>query len=89
MVRRCIINIGSVTAARGDWNQDAYNVTKRAVANPTNAMALGHGRRIRDAVHPGVTTSHEYIRYIRVALADCMSLRERSMTACPCAGRTR
>ncbi|MET0496625.1 MAG: SDR family oxidoreductase [Actinoplanes sp.] len=74
-VRGCIINIGSVGAVRGDWKQAAYNATKGAVANLTNAMALDHGREIRvNAVHPGVTTSHEYIR---VALAEGTPLRER------------
>jgi len=62
-VRGCIVNIGSVGAVRGDWQQAAYNTTKGAVANLTNAMALDHGREIRvNAVHPGVTTSHEYIQ---------------------------
>jgi meso-butanediol dehydrogenase / (S,S)-butanediol dehydrogenase / diacetyl reductase len=74
-VRGCIVNIGSVGAVRADWQQAAYNATKGAVANLTNAMALDHGREIRvNAVHPGVTTSHEYIR---AALAEGTPLRER------------
>ncbi|MFJ8794227.1 SDR family oxidoreductase [Streptomyces sp. NPDC102462] len=45
------------------------------MANLTNAMALDHGREIRvNAVHPGVTTSHEEIR---MALAEGTSLRDR------------
>lgn len=61
--------------ARGDWTQAAYNATKGAVANLTNAMALDHGREIRvNTVHPGVTTSSEEIR---TALAQSTLLRDR------------
>jgi meso-butanediol dehydrogenase/(S,S)-butanediol dehydrogenase/diacetyl reductase len=50
----CIVNIGSVSALRGDWGQAAYNASKGAVANLTNGMALDHGRDVRvNAVHPG------------------------------------
>lgn len=74
-VRGCIVNIGSVGGMRGDWTQAAYNATKGAVANLTNAMALDHGWEIRvNAVHPGVTTSHEEIR---TALAEGTPLRDR------------
>ena len=74
-VRGCIITIGSIGAVRGDWKQAVYNATKGAVTNLTNAMALDHGREIRvNAVHPGVTTSHEYIRTV---LAEGTPLRER------------
>ncbi|MGH3252773.1 MAG: SDR family NAD(P)-dependent oxidoreductase [Trebonia sp.] len=74
-VRGCIINIGSVGALRGDWNQAAYNASKGAVANLTNAMALDHGRAVRvNAVHPGVTFSSQYLRD---ALADGTELRAR------------
>lgn len=73
--RGCIVNIGSVGGVRGDWTQVAYNATKGAVANLTNAMALDHGREIRvNAVHPGVTTSSEEIR---TALAQGTPLRDR------------
>lgn len=71
----CIVNIGSVGGVRGDWAQAAYNASKAAVANLTNAMALDHGREIRvNAVHPGVTSSSEVIR---TALAEGSPLRER------------
>ena len=71
----CIVNIGSVSGVRGDWALAAYNASKGAVTNLTNAMALDHGRDIRvNAVHPGVTTSHEVTR---AALADGTPLRDR------------
>ncbi|MEV8510349.1 SDR family oxidoreductase [Actinoplanes sp. NPDC051475] len=74
-VRGCIVNIGSVGAIRGDWQQAAYNATKGAVTNLTNAMALDHGHEVRvNAVHPGVTLSSDLIR---VALADGTPLRGR------------
>ena len=50
----CIVNIGSVSALRGDWGQAAYNAAQGAVTNLTNGMALDHGREVRvNAVHPG------------------------------------
>jgi meso-butanediol dehydrogenase/(S,S)-butanediol dehydrogenase/diacetyl reductase len=74
-VHGCIINIGSVGALRGDWKHAAYNASKGAVANLTNAMALDHGREVRvNAVHPGVTFSSQFIRD---ALADGTELRAR------------
>ena len=74
-VRGCIVNVGSVAGLRGEWNQAAYNMTKGAVANLTNAMALDHGREIRvNAVHPGVTLSSEFLRD---ALAEAGPLHRR------------
>ena len=74
-VRGCIVNVGSVAGLRGEWNQAAYNMTKGAVANLTNSMALDHGREIRvNAVHPGVTLSR---RFLRDALAEGTSLHRR------------
>ena len=74
-VRGCIVNVGSVAGLRGEWNQAAYNMTKGAVANLTNAMALDHGREIRvNAVHPGVTLSRDFLRD---ALAEAGPLRRR------------
>lgn len=71
----CIVNVGSVGGMGGDWAQAAYNAAKGAVVNLTNAMALDHGGEVRvNAVHPGVTTSHEEIR---TALAEGTPLRDR------------
>ena len=62
-VRGCIVNVGSVAGLRGEWNQAVYNMTKGAVTNLTNSMALDHGRQIRvNAVHPGVTLSKQLLR---------------------------
>lgn len=73
--RGCIVNVGSVAGLRGEWNQAVYNMTKGAVANLTNSMALDHGREIRvNAVHPGVTLSRQFLRD---ALAEGTSLRSR------------
>jgi meso-butanediol dehydrogenase/(S,S)-butanediol dehydrogenase/diacetyl reductase len=50
----CIVNMGSVSALRGDWGQAAYNAAQGAIVNLTNGMALDHGREVRvNAVHPG------------------------------------
>jgi meso-butanediol dehydrogenase/(S,S)-butanediol dehydrogenase/diacetyl reductase len=74
-VRGTIVNIGSIGALRGDWQQAAYNATKGAVTNLTNAMALDHGHEVRvNAVHPGVTRSSDFIR---AALAEGTPLRAR------------
>lgn len=74
-VRGCIVNIGSVGGLRGDWHQAAYNATKGALVNLTNAMALDHGREVRvNAVHPGSTLSSPFIRE---ALAEGTPLRRR------------
>ncbi|MFK0048809.1 SDR family NAD(P)-dependent oxidoreductase [Streptomyces sp. NPDC090741] len=74
-VRGSIVNVGSVAALRGEWNQAAYNMTKGALVNLTNSMALDHGREIRvNAVHPGVTLSRQVLR---AALAEGTPLRER------------
>ncbi|WP_406181145.1 SDR family NAD(P)-dependent oxidoreductase [Streptomyces sp. NBC_01006] len=74
-VRGCIVNVGSVAALRGEWNQAAYNMTKGALVNLTNSMALDHGREIRvNAVHPGVTLSRQVLR---AALAEGTPLHER------------
>jgi meso-butanediol dehydrogenase / (S,S)-butanediol dehydrogenase / diacetyl reductase len=76
-----IVNVGSVSALRGDRDHVAYNAAKGALANLTNAMALDHGRQFRvNAVHPGLTlhteiTAHseaypeifaEFARYVPV-----------------------
>ncbi|MEY9961990.1 meso-butanediol dehydrogenase/(S,S)-butanediol dehydrogenase/diacetyl reductase [Streptacidiphilus sp. MAP12-16] len=75
MVRGCIVNVGSVAGLRGEWNQAAYNMTKGALANLTNSMALDHGREIRvNAVHPGVTLS---LPFLRDALAEGTPLHRR------------
>ncbi|MGW0649208.1 SDR family NAD(P)-dependent oxidoreductase [Streptomyces umbrinus] len=80
-VRGCIVNVGSVGAVRGDWSQAAYNATKGALANLTNAMALDHGHEIRvNAVHPGVTLSSQFIRD---ALAEETALRRRFVDRVP------
>jgi meso-butanediol dehydrogenase/(S,S)-butanediol dehydrogenase/diacetyl reductase len=74
-VRGCIVNIGSIGAIRADWKQAAYNASKGAVMNLTNAMALDHGHEVRvNAVHPNVTFSHDYIK---AALAEGTPLRAR------------
>ncbi|MFE9687374.1 SDR family NAD(P)-dependent oxidoreductase [Streptomyces sp. NPDC006285] len=79
--RGCIVNVGSVGALRGDWCQAAYNTTKGALTNLTNAMALDHGREIRvNAVHPGVTLSSQFIRD---ALAEGTSLHPRFVDRVP------
>jgi meso-butanediol dehydrogenase / (S,S)-butanediol dehydrogenase / diacetyl reductase len=79
--RGCIVNIGSVGGLGGDWFQAAYNATKGAVVNLTNAMALDHGREIRvNAVHPGVTLSSEFIRD---ALAEGTPLHSRFVDRVP------
>jgi meso-butanediol dehydrogenase/(S,S)-butanediol dehydrogenase/diacetyl reductase len=79
--RGCIVNVGSVGALRGDWGQAAYNMTKGALANLTDAMALDHGREIRvNAVHPGVTLSY---RYLRDALAEGSALHKRFVDRVP------
>lgn len=79
--RGCIINVGSVGALRGDWYQAAYNATKGALANLTNAMALDHGREIRvNAVHPGVNLSSQFIRD---ALAEGTPLHQRFVERVP------
>jgi meso-butanediol dehydrogenase/(S,S)-butanediol dehydrogenase/diacetyl reductase len=50
-------------------------MTKGAVANLTDSMALDHGREIRvNAVHPGVTLSSEFLRG---ALAEGTALHRR------------
>jgi meso-butanediol dehydrogenase/(S,S)-butanediol dehydrogenase/diacetyl reductase len=80
-VRGCIVNIGSVGGLRGDWFQAAYNATKGALVNLTNAMALDHGREVRvNAVHPGVTLSSQFIRD---ALAEGTSLHTRFVERVP------
>ncbi len=79
--RGSIVNVGSVGALRGDWCQAAYNTTKGALTNLTNAMALDHGREIRvNAVHPGVTLSSQFIRD---ALAEGTSLHPRFVDRVP------
>jgi meso-butanediol dehydrogenase/(S,S)-butanediol dehydrogenase/diacetyl reductase len=79
--RGCIVNVGSVGALRGDWCQAVYNMTKGALANLTNAMALDHGREIRvNAVHPGVTLSRQVLRD---ALAEGTSLHRRFVDRVP------
>jgi meso-butanediol dehydrogenase / (S,S)-butanediol dehydrogenase / diacetyl reductase len=55
-----IINVGSVSALRGDRDHVAYNAAKGALANLTNAMALDYGGQFRvNAVHPGFTLHTE------------------------------
>jgi meso-butanediol dehydrogenase / (S,S)-butanediol dehydrogenase / diacetyl reductase len=79
--RGCIVNIGSVGGLGGDWYQAAYNATKGALVNLTNAMALDHGREIRvNAVHPGVTLSSQFIRD---ALAERTALHQRFVDRVP------
>lgn len=79
--RGCIVNIGSVGGMGGDWYQAAYNATKGALVNLTNAMALDHGREIRvNAVHPGVTLSSQFIRE---ALAEGTALHKRFVDRVP------
>ncbi|MGI5149447.1 SDR family NAD(P)-dependent oxidoreductase [Plantactinospora sp. CA-294935] len=74
-VRGTIVNIGSIGGIRADWQQAAYNATKGAVTNLTNAMALDHGHEVRvNAVHPGTTLSSDWIR---AALAEGTPLRAR------------
>jgi meso-butanediol dehydrogenase/(S,S)-butanediol dehydrogenase/diacetyl reductase len=80
-VRGCIVNIGSVGGLGGDWSQAAYNATKGALVNLTNAMALDHGREVRvNAVHPGVTLSSQFIRD---ALAEGTALHDRFVDRVP------
>ena len=70
-----IVNVGSTAGLRGEWNQAAYSMTKGALTNLTNSMALDHGREIRvNAVHPGVTLSRGFLRE---ALAKGSPLRKR------------
>ena len=70
-----IVNVGSTAGLRGEWNQAAYSMTKGALTNLTNSMALDHGREIRvNAVHPGVALSREFLRE---ALAEGSPLRKR------------
>ena len=77
--------VGSVDALRGDWGQAVYDITKGALANLTNVMALDHGREIRvNAVHPGVTLSSQFLR---AALAEGTSPHKRFVDAYPWAGR--
>ncbi|MDH6706636.1 meso-butanediol dehydrogenase/(S,S)-butanediol dehydrogenase/diacetyl reductase [Kitasatospora sp. MAA19] len=77
----CIVNVGSVAALRGEWNQAAYNMTKGALVNLTNSMALDHGHQIRvNAVHPGVTLSKQVLRD---ALAEGTSLYKRFVERVP------
>jgi meso-butanediol dehydrogenase / (S,S)-butanediol dehydrogenase / diacetyl reductase len=79
--RGCIVNVGSVAGLRGEWNQAAYNMTKAALANLTNSMALDHGREIRvNAVHPGVTFSRQILRD---ALAEGSALHRRFVDRVP------
>ncbi|MEY9871675.1 meso-butanediol dehydrogenase/(S,S)-butanediol dehydrogenase/diacetyl reductase [Streptacidiphilus sp. MAP12-33] len=79
--RGCIVNVGSVAGLRGEWGQAAYNMTKGALVNLTNSMALDHGDRIRvNAVHPGVTLSS---RFLREALAEGAPLRRRLVERVP------
>ena len=74
-VRGCIVNVGSTAGLRAEWNQAAYNMTKGALTNLTNSMALDHGREVRvNAVHPGVTLSRPFLRD---ALAEASPLRKR------------
>ncbi|MFE1855856.1 SDR family NAD(P)-dependent oxidoreductase [Streptomyces sp. NPDC059489] len=81
VVHGCIVNVGAVSALRGDWGQAAYNMTKGAVKNLTDAMALDHGREIRvNAVHPGVTLTKPHYRN---ALAEGTPLRERFVDRVP------
>ena len=80
-VRGCIVNVGSVAALRGERNQAAYNLTKGALVNLTNSMALDHGDRIRvNAVHPGVTLSRQVLRD---ALAEGTPLHRRFVDRVP------
>ncbi|MEZ0065041.1 meso-butanediol dehydrogenase/(S,S)-butanediol dehydrogenase/diacetyl reductase [Streptacidiphilus sp. MAP12-20] len=80
-VRGCIVNVGSVAGLRGEWNQAAYNMTKGALVNLTNSMALDHGREIRvNAVHPGVTLSRQLLRDV---LAEGTPLYERFVDRVP------
>ncbi|MGV9606087.1 SDR family NAD(P)-dependent oxidoreductase [Streptomyces sp. NPDC003631] len=79
--RGCIVNVGAVSGLGGDWGQAVYNMTKGAVRNLTNVMALDHGRQIRvNAVHPGVTLTKQYYRD---ALADGTSLQKRFIDRVP------
>ncbi|MEV6113904.1 SDR family oxidoreductase [Streptomyces sp. NPDC052109] len=81
VVRGCIVNVGSVAGLRGEWNQAVYNMTKGALVNLTNSMALDHGREIRvNAVHPGATLSRQHVRD---ALAEGTSLYERFVDRVP------
>nr|WP_221379903.1 SDR family oxidoreductase [Actinoplanes polyasparticus] len=74
-VRGNIVNIGSISGIRADWQQAAYDASKGAVTNLTNAMALDHGHEIRvNAVHPGTTFSSDFIRTV---LAEGTPLRAR------------
>lgn len=58
--RGCIVNVSSVSGLRGDWGLAAYNASKGALVNLTNAMALDHGHEVRvNAVHPGATISND------------------------------
>lgn len=53
----CIVNVGSVSGLGADWGLAAYNASKGALVNLTNAMALDHGQEgVRiNAVHPSLT----------------------------------
>ena len=73
--------VGSVDALRVDWGQAVYDITKGALANLTNVMALDHGREIRvNAVHPGVTLSSQFLR---AALAEGTSPHKRFVDGVP------
>ena len=54
-----IVNVGSASSLGGDWGVAAYDTSKAAVANLTNAMALDHGSEgVRvNAVHPSLTAT--------------------------------
>ncbi|WP_433176280.1 SDR family NAD(P)-dependent oxidoreductase [Actinoallomurus sp. CA-150999] len=54
-----IVNVGSASALGGDWGMAAYNASKAAMANLTNAMALDHGAEgVRvNAVHPSMIST--------------------------------
>ncbi|WBB62034.1 SDR family NAD(P)-dependent oxidoreductase [Streptomyces sp. WMMC500] len=54
-----IVNVGSTSGLGADWGIAAYDTSKAAVVNLTNAMALDHGGEgVRvNAVHPGFTAT--------------------------------
>ncbi|MFI6084332.1 SDR family NAD(P)-dependent oxidoreductase [Streptomyces sp. NPDC051217] len=60
--RGSIINVGSNAALGGDWGQAVYDMTKGAIRNLTNAMALDHGHEIRvNAIHPGAILTNPFL----------------------------
>ncbi|WP_338145880.1 SDR family oxidoreductase [Streptomyces scabichelini] len=81
VARGCIVNVGSMDALSGHRGQAVYDMTRGALANLTNAMALDHGREIRvNAVHPGVTLSS---RFLRDTFVEGASLHKRVVDRVP------